>query len=354
MEENIVEIKDLDLSIGNFNLLINKLFLKKGNTLCLMGPNGSGKTTLLKSICGLYKTNGQIRIFGKSNKEIKNRRKIAYLSQEPNLFRGSVFNNIAYPLRIRGLNKKEIINRVRTEAEKFNIGNLLDKNVLVLSGGEARKTSIARALIYKPKLVLLDEPLNNLDFESERVLYDDLSRVFKENTSIYASHKNNEVLSLGGSIAFMDKGSIVQSGSADDVIGYPNNKKIARFLGVENIFNGKVIEWEKGLAKIIIGKNILFASSSIKSGKIIFCLRPEDVFISKGKKENVSSRNKLKGRVEEINDMKNYVNLNINCGIKINASVANQTIKEMNIKKKDEIFIYIKATAIHLIRDKDD
>ena len=164
--------------------------------LVIVGPNGSGKTTLLKCIGGLLKpTRGKIIILGKDlwsvdeKRRLELRRQIIYVHEKPFLFRGTVYRNIEYPLKIRGISADERERRVLSVAESLSIKHLLERKPRELSAGETRLVALARAIVVEPKYLLLDEPLANLDSEKESLVLNLLKEISSKTKIIIASHR---------------------------------------------------------------------------------------------------------------------------------------------------------------------
>lgn len=351
MARKALVVENFKASIGKFTLSINDFSVDGGSVMCLMGPNGSGKTSFLRALCGLLKGSGKIKVDGKDIAEIETRRMLAYISQSPNLFKGTVYENIAYPLKVRRIKKNELKKSVNSIAERLGITDLLNKYSYNLSGGEARKISLARSFVYKPRILLLDEPLSNLDKENAKLIFNDIKALLKKNktTAVYVSHSNEETLGLGNELSFMKKGRIIQKGPVLKVISEPKEKVIADYLGTENILKADVDGWNKGLAKVNIDGKILHVVSDTKRGKVFFCLRPSDIFISKADFNGISARNKYEAKVESLKNKNSHIEIKVNCGFNLKAHITKQSVEELAIRKGVTVKIYFKATAAHLI-----
>lgn len=200
-------------------VLKNISFKFHGKAMLITGPNGSGKTTLLKILSGLLKpTKGVVLIEGNNLWEFKGkeglsfRRNIVYVHEEPILFKGTVLDNIIYPLRIRGYGKREAIREAMNIIEVLDMGNLTYMNVKKLSTGQMKLVSLARAIVSKPKYLLLDEPLATLDRENmKHVLMVIKNHVLKRSNVIMASHR-------AVPIKFFDKTIELENGSIMKII----------------------------------------------------------------------------------------------------------------------------------------
>jgi len=210
----VIEVKDLWFKYGREYVLKGISFRFYNRILVIIGPNGSGKTTLLKCIGGLLKpTLGKVIVDGKDYWSISEserlvlRRSIIYVHEKPYLFRGSVLQNIEYPLKIRGVSSSERSKRIRFAAKLLEIEYLLNKKSSELSAGEARLVALARALAAEPKYLLLDEPLANLDQSRVSLVLKVLKEVSIRTRLIIASHRQ-QVLSLAEEVFVLEDGKL--------------------------------------------------------------------------------------------------------------------------------------------------
>src|SRR4030043_1431210 len=242
----ILEVRNLEVERGGTKILnISSLLIQEGEVLSLIGPNGAGKTTLLQTLSYLLKP-FQGEIFLKREKVNSNhsvfdyRRKLAMVFQEPLLFDTTVFDNVSSGLRIRGMRRMEIRSRVMENLERFGIIHLSDRSTRTLSGGEAQRTSLARAFAIQPEILLLDEPLASLDPPTRESLIEDLEHILRETrtTTIFATHDRLEALRLSDRIGVMNGGEIIQIGSPEEVANHPVSELVASFLGVEKTLTG--------------------------------------------------------------------------------------------------------------------
>lgn len=206
-----VIIKDIKKQFGNKVALdIKELNIKQGQITGLIGPNGAGKSTLLRIIAGLDKDfSGYIKYNdqGLSDEIYK---KMTLVTQKPYLFKRTVYENISYPLKIRKMDKKNI--RILTEEimTKLEISKLRNKKAHLLSGGESQKVSLARALVFEPRLLLLDEPTSNIDPESIKIMEREILRFnrHKKITIIIVTHNLEQAKRLCDKTIYMEKGKV--------------------------------------------------------------------------------------------------------------------------------------------------
>ena len=189
---------------------IGTLTIEEGKITGITGPNGSGKSTLLNIVGGIDKEySGNVLYDGHSlNREIE--RNMTYVFQKPYLFRRKVYENIAYPLKLRGVNKQEIQIKVRKVIENLEIEELAEKKAHLLSGGESQKVVLARALVFNPKLLLLDEPTSNIDPESIKIMEREIVRFNKDTNStvIIVTHNLSQAKRICDNIIYLQGGRV--------------------------------------------------------------------------------------------------------------------------------------------------
>jgi multiple sugar transport system ATP-binding protein len=212
------------------------LEIRDGELLVLLGPSGSGKTTLMRLCAGLETpTKGSIVIDGAVVNDLAPReRGIAMVFQTYAIYpHKSVYKNIAFPLQVEGLSKAEIKEKVEWAAGLFNIKHLLQRMPSQLSGGERQRVAISRALVRKPKVFLMDEPLSNLDAKVRDFARAELKRFQHEIgvTTIFVTHDQVEAMGLGDRIAVLHNGQLRQIGTPDDVYDNPADTFVAGFIG---------------------------------------------------------------------------------------------------------------------------
>jgi len=217
-------VKDLDLEI------------RDGEFLVLIGPSGCGKTTTLRMIAGLEPvTSGDIYMGGKRINDVPAKdRDMAMVFQDYALYpHMSVFDNIAFGLKMRGTPKTEIAKRVGGCAEMLGITELLRRKPHALSGGERQRVALGRAIVRQPKVFLFDEPLSNLDAALRLQMREELLQLHKElnTTFVYVTHDQIEAMTMADSIVIMDKGVVQQRGTPDEVYSSPVNRFTALFIG---------------------------------------------------------------------------------------------------------------------------
>ncbi len=356
----ILEAKDIEIHRGGALLLdIPSLAIREGEVLSLVGPNGAGKTTLLQTLAYLQKPfEGEIRFRGESlggnHSVFIYRRKIAMVFQEPLLFDTTVFDNVASGLKIRKMTRSQIHAVADENLGRFGIAHLGRRSARTLSGGEAQRTSLARAFAIRPEVLFLDEPFASLDPPSRDSLIEDLGCIIKETrtTAILATHDRLEALRLSNRIAVMNGGRILQIGPPGEVIHKPASEFIASFVGVETVLTGRVVMKRGGTFVVSVErKEIEVAGDAGQGQTVVFCVRPENVILStQTTKETTSTRNVFPAKIEKITPLGFYQKIELDCGFPLVAYITNQSLENLSLAEGKEVIASFKATAIHVIR----
>jgi putative spermidine/putrescine transport system ATP-binding protein len=224
-----VAVRDLDLSIG------------KGELVALLGPSGCGKTTTMRAIAGLLTpSSGKIRLDGADVTRVSaNKRAVGLVFQSYALFPHlTVYENVAFGLRLKGMRAQELDTRVGAGLKSVGLANFSSRKPGELSGGQQQRVALARSMVMEPKVLLLDEPLSNLDARLRLEMRAELQRVQKETgvTMIFVTHDQGEALALADRIVVMLNGGIEQIGTPEDIYNRPISAFVADFVGFENVF----------------------------------------------------------------------------------------------------------------------
>lgn len=247
-----IEIEDLVVRYGNVTAVNGVSFsIMRGEHLTLLGPSGCGKTTTLRAIAGLEQpASGEIRIDGKavysSRKRINTpteKRGLSMVFQSYAIWpHMSVFNNVAYGLRVRRMNKKEIEERVHWALGLVRMTEFASRSAAKLSGGQQQRVALARSFAFSPTVLLFDEPLSNLDAKLRAEMRLELQDLQHQVgiTSVYVTHDQEEALAISDRVIVMNVGIIEQIGTPNDIYDTPRNAFVADFVGAANLIRGRV------------------------------------------------------------------------------------------------------------------
>lgn len=350
-DRSSVQVKDLWVDLKEFHLRQINLDILDGEYFVVLGPTGAGKTVLLETIAGLYQPRkGHILLDGKDVTSIPpERRGIGFVYQDYVLFPHlSVRGNIVFGLKLRGLDRGTIEERLTAISQLLGIDHLLHRKPDTLSGGEQQRVALARALVVNPRLLLLDEPLSALDQETREVLQRELARLHRElgTTKIHVTHDFEEAVALGDRIAVMNKGRIVQMGSPEEIFRKPDSEFVARFVGVRNFFRGEIHPGEDGY-KMLRLNEIEIAVVTDLAGQVHGSIRPEDIILSKERLRS-SARNSFCGRVVDIVDRGTVVYVTVRVPPDFICAITRASLEEMELREGVEIYIALKASAVHV------
>jgi iron(III) transport system ATP-binding protein len=274
--------------------------VEEGRLFTLLGPSGCGKTTTLRSIAGLERPRaGEIsvneRVVFSASKGIfvaPNRRGFGMVFQSYAIWpHMTVFENAAFPLEVgeKKYSRAQIRERVMRMLDAVQLEELADREATKLSGGQQQRLALARALVMEPALLLLDEPLSNLDAKLRERMRFELKRLQRELkiTTVYVTHDQTEALALSHEIAVMDHGRIQQIGRPRDIYEHPANQFVADFVGTTNFFEGTAMSPRPGgcwLVKTDMGDIVVTAAHPVTAGeRVAISVRPEDVELTESR-----------------------------------------------------------------------
>ncbi|MCJ7630700.1 MAG: ABC transporter ATP-binding protein [Longimicrobiales bacterium] len=366
MTETVLELHDVAVTYdGSAVLDVPHLAVRRGEVLTLLGENGSGKTTLLR-LLGLLVRPARGRVvfggeevdFGKAGQLLELRRRTAAVMQEPLLCRMSVRRNVELGLRFRRLPKSEAKKRVDLWLERLSISHLRERPASKLSGGEARRASLARAMVLDPEVLFLDEPFTALDAPTRQSQLQEFQAVLAESgvTTVFATHDRGEALGLGGSVAVMMRGRVAQAGSAEAVFSRPEQVEVARFVGIETLIPGRVTGRANGLVQVACGGIHLEAEGDREAGEDVYvAVRPEDIDLyDQGIPTVGGGGNVLSGQVTKTVPAETHYRVEVDCGVRVVAVVSRASFRQMSLEVGRRVQATFPARAAHLIRRAGD
>jgi molybdopterin-binding protein len=347
---------------GGFKLGPLDLKISDNEILVIVGPTGSGKTTILNLVAGFVKPDqGSIIADGldMTNVPVESRR-IGYTFQHPSLFPHlTVYDNVVYGLDKKSKKERKI--QILKLMDDLSITHLIDRQIQGLSGGEMQKVALARMLATRPKIMLMDEPLAQLDNPSKMKLRLELRKVLKNQgvLTIYVTHFEDDVYSLADSVSILQHGTIRYTGKLRSLLADPTTYSspfLSKVFTGGNYLEGNVVRSNAGITIFKIGSHLLETLGSYSVGiKVGILLRPEDIIISK-ESVKTSARNIVKVRIIRIipnqdNPSLVYVNMLVD-GFNIIAKITEESRIELGIKEDDYIFAMFKASSPQVVREE--
>jgi molybdopterin-binding protein len=353
----ILKLDSIHMKKSNNGILHGvSLDIPEGSFFVLMGPTGSGKTTLLR-VAGLLDKpySGNIEFHGrciprKRRDLLKTRRKMAIMFQTPVMFRGTVRSNIAWGLKIRGITGAEAATRIDRILDLVDLNEFAEREASTLSGGELRRTALARVLVIEPDLLILDEPTTSLHPSFKKDLLGRIKNIHNETgtTFLMATHDFTDALAVGTAGAVMRDGLIEQSGSLDEILFSPRNSFMASFAGMRNIFPA---EFSGSEAKL---RGLTVKHTGDRTGHGFLAIPPEVIVISLSP-SMTSERNRFTGSVRSIERNAATWDVNVDAitdaggsGVSLTVAVTTGALDELDISQGSKVFISFKASAVHL------
>lgn len=319
---------------GRTVLSVPELDLEPGAMLTLLGPNGSGKSTLLR-LLGLLETpvSGQIAYHGRvpasAKERLEQRRHMVMVFQDPLLFKGTVYDNVAYGLRLRKTPPQLERQRVHETLELLGLSSLARRGVAGLSGGEAQKTALARALVLQPSIMFLDEPTAYLDAPTRQSFCTELLALLEalRITAVFVTHDRNEARRMSRVVAVLFAGKLEQLGPVEEVFRQPVSAQLAAFLGVENLFPATAC-LENGRTRLR-APGLELAATAAAGGPVTVGLRPQDLHLDTGERGSI---NVLAGTVRNLIPQDAAWRLDVDCGVHLVVYVSEQEAYRRGLK----------------------
>lgn len=351
----MLKIENLSLSLPGFHLNNICFEVAEGEYFILLGESGAGKSLLLESIAGLNKIQeGSILLQGKDITQAKiQQREIGLVFQDHAVFPHlSVSENIAYPLKNKHLTAQEKSGRITEIINTLQIGHLLNRRPSTLSGGELQRVALARALVQKPNVLLLDEPLASIDSMLKTDLRALLRKINRNGqTIIHVTHDFDEAVSLADRIAIINNGSIVQTGTPQDVFSSPANGFVAHFAGIKNFFKVR-IEKKKDLITVFPHENVPVVLNRLTdAGSGYLLIRNEDILLSEENFES-SALNNFRGIIKDIFPVRNGIEIAVDIGIPLHAQVSLESAERLFLEIGKPVWVHFKASAAKLITNQ--
>jgi len=337
---------------------VDALDLLPGDVHVLLGANGAGKSTLLKALNGVEESRGTLEFEGRevltAAGRLTLRRRTAAVFQRPYLLATSVHANVESGLRLRGTSRAEARRRAAAALDLLGITHLAGRKPDRLSGGEAQRVSIARALAVDPVVLFLDEPLAALDPPTRRALTGELLDIFAQRAMavVWVTHDRDEALAVGDRVSFLEHGRIVQSGSAVDMFAQPASASFAEFLGLDAYLEGEIVNAADSSTVLRLASGVDIACREAADGPAVACLPPEDVVLFAGPpaEHSTSLRNVLPGMVKSVSPSGRLLLVVVAAeSVEIAALVTRAAAEELGLEVGGPVVAAFKASAVHPI-----
>lgn len=350
----IAELRNVTKIFGKTQALDNvNLQICEGEILGLLGPNGSGKTTLLKILAFIEEpTKGEVYFSGVEVLD-KNREQVRMQStmvfQKTVLFSTSVYDNVAYGLKVRGTPRTKVDEEVRKALDLVKLEGFEKRQARELSGGEQQRVTLARALVLNPRLLLLDEPTANLDPKNASIIEEAIAMVNGElrTTVVMATHNMFQAKNLPQRVALITGGKIGEVGEPAEIFG-KLSKTLASFAALDNTFMGEARVTDDGATLVHIGNSVEVVTTAQQTGQVTIFVSPKDIILSRGRLAS-SARNILPGRLVEISDLGSIVKLKVDVGKPFTVQITKRSFNEMGLNLNAEVFLTFKASSVQVI-----
>ncbi len=362
--------------VGSFDLEAS-WSIEPGQVLVLFGPSGAGKTTTLRAIAGLLQPQrGHIEIGGRVVYDSggglslpTHRRRVGYLTQRYNLFPHlNVAKNIGYGLR--SWTSAAAGERVRELIEVLRLDGMEQRRPWELSGGQQQRVALCRALAPNPEVLLLDEPFASLDMELRRIFRRELrSNLAQSNVPVLlVTHDREEALALADSIQVIDEGRLLAQGNPLDVLGQPGQERVAKLVGVENLFslsiesrnprNGTMVCVGGGLRIEVPLDATLTATGPVgflepteeEIGNVTVGIRASDIILSNREILGSTARNRLRGVVTRVELVPPGYQVTLDCGQALRCQITGAALEELNIRPGSDMWAVFKASSCFLVQ----
>lgn len=348
-------VRKLGKRLEEFALRGVSFDVEKGDYFVLLGASGVGKTLLLEILAGLTPPDeGSVTLNGRDiTYERIQRRRMGLVYQNQALFPHlNVRQNIAFGLRRRKFHGAARRDRVQTLAADVGVSDLLHRYPDTLSGGEAQRVALARTLATKPRCLLLDEPISSLDMQARadmRALLRSLNR--DGHTMVHVTHDYEEAMALASRVGIMEKGTITQVGTPNEVFHHPKSEFVARFVGIRNSFEGRLEVSDNGngsLARFVTGDLAFTILTDAQPGPGHLVFRSEDLVVSKTKQET-SAQNCFKGTIVDMAPARLGIEVTIDIGVNVAALVTSGSVTRMGMDCGQQVWVSLKASAAKYI-----
>ena len=345
----------LHLQLGDLHLDL-ELTVGAGEVVALLGPNGAGKTTVLRALAGLQPIeSGRITIGDRvvdepstGSFEVPERRPVGVVFQDYLLFPHlTVRENVAFGLRSRGVGKAEARATADTWLARVGVAELAGSKPRAVSGGQAQRTALARALATEPELLLLDEPLAALDAGTRTTVRRDLHRYLSEfgGATVIVTHDALDAIALAARVVILESGHVTQAGTIEEVTTRPRSAYVADLLGVNLLrgtARGTTVDLASGPGRVIVADPVV--------GPVLLLIHPQAVGLHRNRPEG-SARNQWEGRITGFDMLGDRVRVRLAGDVSLVAEVTPAAVAEMGLVEGESVWATVKATEVAAYAD---
>ncbi len=354
----MIRLEQVGYRLGDFALEDINLRIPEGKYGLVIGPTGSGKTSVLEIIAGHAKADrGRVHLYGRDvSDEPPERRGVGVVYQRVHLFPHlDIAHNIGYGLRHTRMTDSAKKERVQELADQLGLAHIIERSVTDLSGGEAQRVGLARALAPRPRILLLDEPFASLDPATRNELRAQLLDLHEREgvTTLQVTHDFEEALRLGDVVVVMAGGRIVQRGNPEEVFRHPNSAFVAQFMGSANVIAGRVKRSGDGQegrfpASFTTAGALSLEVIAEREGQFHAVIHPEDILLSRTPPVG-SARNTLRATITSLEPAGPITYVHLDAGHPLRAVITAQSADGMALGAGQTVFATVKATAILLV-----
>ena len=319
-----------------------------GEMVSILGPSGCGKTTSLRIIAGLEQQDrGAVYIDGRQVDRIPTQnRNVGFVFQAHSLFRYmTVLDNVEFGLKIRKVPQRKRREKARELLELVGLAGFEDRLPHMLSGGQCQRVSLARALVYDPSTLLLDEPFGSLDAKIRKRLAVDLKNIQKKLkiTTLFVTHDQSEALELGDRIIIMNRGRLEQIGTPEEIYDHPETKFVASFVGLVNVLDGSISGQNIQFGPFQLDLSLMEESTKYTDGDdVAVLIRPEDIKITRSEQGG-----SYRGTIRNTRFLGSFVELDIVCEpVRVKAVATRGDLLEHSLGNGDEVWFQLQSSKI--------
>lgn len=347
-----LSLKRISKDFDGFKIVDLNLTVEPSEYVVIIGPTGAGKTLLLETIQGFHKLDeGEITLNDADISMLpQNQRRIAYVPQNPYFPPQNTVKEIL-EFGVNKLNYSDTQPMIQGITHMMKLSDHLDRQVVTLSGGEKRKLALARALLQQPLLLLLDEPLNNLDTISKHELREELATIhrFLDLTVIHVTHDQAEALTLADRIAVVRGGRLVTKGTVEHVYNNPTVEYAARFLGYQNVYDVTSIEEGRSYSKIMVGDITLRSSNPIEEDQKKVAIHGSEVILHRKTPVNTGD-NLFQSEVKRIVTTGPTAYITVDFGLQMILTMGRRAYKASNLKVGENLWVQFSTDAVKSIK----